>query len=116
MGLVEEEMLDGYYTPYYELCAEKIQVEVEKEGSFIIDHLEVVALPWDYVNGGINYDRVLTAKEMAKRMRAVNESMIRSHFGAYIMGRLFHRFTEILAADTKEVKLVSLVISLIRNV
>ncbi|GMI86979.1 hypothetical protein HRI_002367200 [Hibiscus trionum] len=103
-------------TSYYESCAEKIQVEVEKKGSSIINHLEIIALPWEYVNGGINYDRVLTAKEMAKRMKAVNESMIRSHFGADIMDHLFHRFTKILAADNKEVEHVSLVISLIRNV
>ncbi|KAK8669745.1 hypothetical protein V6N13_107169 [Hibiscus sabdariffa] len=115
MGLVEEEMLDGYYTPYFEPCAKEIRAEVDKEGSFIIDCLEVVALPWDYVNGGINYDRTLTAKEMAKGMRAVNESMIRSHFRADIMDQLFHRFTEIVSADTKEVERVSLVISLIKN-
>ncbi|MBA0802991.1 hypothetical protein Gohar_013243 [Gossypium harknessii] len=114
-GVVEEEMLDGYYTPYYEPCPEEIQAEVEKEGSFAVDRLEVVALPWDYVNGGINYDRALTAKEMAKAMRAVNESMIGSHFGADIMDRLFHRFMEIMAADTMEVEHVSLVVSLIRN-
>ena len=61
-------------------------------------------------------DRAVTAKEMSKAMRAVNESMIRNHFGADIMDRLFHRFSEIMAADTKEVEHVSLVISLIRNV
>ncbi|KAB2057697.1 hypothetical protein ES319_A11G184800v1 [Gossypium barbadense] len=113
--LVAKEMLDGYYTPYYEPCPEEIQAEVEKEGSFAVDRLEVVALPWDYVNGGINYDRALTAKEMAKAMRAVNESMIGSHFGADIMDRLFHRFMEIMAANTMEVEHVRLVVSLIRN-
>ncbi|XVE82459.1 hypothetical protein DITRI_Ditri16bG0006200 [Diplodiscus trichospermus] len=115
-GLVEEEKLDTYDTPYYEPYREEIQAEVEKEGSFILDRLELVSLPWDCVNGGINHDRAVTAKAMAKAFRAVNEPMIRSHFGADIMDRLFHRFTEIMAADNKEVEHVSLVVSLIRNV
>ncbi|KAK8482531.1 hypothetical protein V6N13_032323 [Hibiscus sabdariffa] len=71
-------MFNGYYTSYYEPCAKEIRAKVDKEGSFIIDCLEIVALTWDYVNVGINYDRTLTAKEMAKSMRAVNKSIIRS--------------------------------------
>ncbi|XVF18054.1 hypothetical protein REPUB_Repub10bG0178500 [Reevesia pubescens] len=114
-GLIEEEKLDTYNTPYYEPSPDEIQAEVEKEGSFTLDRLEILALPWDCVNGGINYDRAMTAKEMAKALRAVNESMILSHFGADIIDPLFDRFTEIMASDGKEVQHVSLVISLIRN-
>ncbi|XVF59809.1 hypothetical protein PTKIN_Ptkin07bG0305700 [Pterospermum kingtungense] len=114
-GLVEEDRLDTYNTPYYEPYPEEVEAEVEKEGSFTLERLELVSLPWDCVNGGIDYDRAETAKEMAKAIRAVNESMIGSHFGADIMDPLFHRFTEIMAADTEEVEHVSLVMSLIRN-
>ncbi|KAK6258184.1 SAM dependent carboxyl methyltransferase - like 5 [Theobroma cacao] len=114
-GLVEEERLDTYNTPYYEPHPEEIQAEIEKEGSFTLDRLEVIALPWDSVNGGIKDDRATTAKRMAKAIRAVNESMFRSHFGEDILDPLFHRFIEIMAADTKEVEHVSLVISLIRK-
>ncbi|OMO83515.1 SAM dependent carboxyl methyltransferase [Corchorus olitorius] len=116
-GLVEEERLDTYNIPYYQPCPEEIETEIEKEGSFILDRLDVLPLPWDCVNGGINHDRAATAKQMAKAIGAVHESLIQSHFGAHIMDRLFDRLTEImaLAADTNEVELVNLVISLIRK-
>ncbi|KAK8685404.1 hypothetical protein V6N13_041406 [Hibiscus sabdariffa] len=68
-------MFDGYYTSYYKPCAKEIRAKVDKEGSFIIDCLEIVALTWDYVNVGINYDTTLTAKEMAKTFVAQENFM-----------------------------------------
>lgn len=100
--LYKNKMLDTYNTPYYKPYPEEIECEVEKEGSFTLDRLELVSSPWDCVTNWV-YDR------------AVNESMICSHFGEDIMDPLFNRFTEILAADTKEVEHVSLVVSLIRK-
>lgn len=114
-GLVEEEKLDTYNTPYYEPYTEDIKAEIEKEGSFNIDHIATIVIPWDGCNGGMKCDRVTTAKNMGKAIRAVNESMIRSHFGEEILDHLFQTFSEIMAADTKEVEHVSVVVSVIRN-
>lgn len=114
-GLIEEEKLDTYNTPYYEPYTEDIKAEVEKEGSFKVDSLVPIIIPWDGCNGGIKCDRAATARNMGKAIRAVNESIIRSHFGSEIMDRLFDKFTEIMATDTKEVDHVSLVVSLIRK-
>lgn len=95
---------------------EDVKREIEKEGSFKIDNLEIIALPWDGVNrDGESYERSKTSQQMAKAIQAVNESMIRSHFGGDIIEPLFKRFREIMEADTKEVEHVSLVVSLLRN-
>ncbi|OWM66456.1 jasmonate O-methyltransferase-like [Punica granatum] len=114
-GLIEEEKLDSYNAPYYEPYIEDVQAEIEKEGSFILHRLEIISIPWDGVNGGQKYDRAKTAEKMAKAIRAVNESMLQNHFGGQVMDRFFQRFSEIVAADTKEVEHVSLVVSLIRK-
>ncbi|KAK9285042.1 hypothetical protein L1049_024226 [Liquidambar formosana] len=114
-GLVVEEKLDSYNTPYYEPYTEEIRAEIEKEGSFTLDRLVSTAMPWDGVNGGKKCDRVGTAQQMAKAMRAVQESMIQSHFGAEIMDPLFERFVNIMVANTKEVEHVSVVLSMVRK-
>ncbi|KAA0052951.1 salicylate carboxymethyltransferase-like [Cucumis melo var. makuwa] len=115
-GLIEEEKLDNYNTPYYEPYVEDVKREIEKEGSFKIENLEIIALAWDGVNkDGESYERSRTTQQMAKAIQAVNESMIRTHFGDHIIDPLFKRFTQIMEADTKEVEHVSLVVSLLRN-
>ncbi|KAI6671523.1 hypothetical protein NL676_006408 [Syzygium grande] len=114
-GLIEEEKLDSYNTPYYEPYVEDVRAEIEREGSFTLHRLEIIAAPWDGVNGGHKYDRRKTAEMTAKAIRAVNESMITSHFGGQILDSLFERFIDIMARDTKEVEHPSLVVSLIRK-
>ncbi|KAJ0097228.1 hypothetical protein Patl1_29121 [Pistacia atlantica] len=115
VGLIEEKKFDTYNTPYYEPYTEDVKAEIKKEGSFILDHLKITAIPWDGANGGNEYDRTKTAEIMGKMIRAFNESVIHSHFGSEIMDRLFQRFTEIVAADTKEVEHIGAVFSLIRK-
>ncbi|KAJ0041281.1 hypothetical protein Pint_28524 [Pistacia integerrima] len=114
-GLIEEKKFDTYNTPYYEPYTEDVKAEIKKEGSFILDHLKITAIPWDGANGGNKYDRTKTAEIMGKMIRAFNESVIHSHFGSEIMDRLFQRFTEIVAADTKEVEHIGALFSLIRK-
>lgn len=114
-GTIGEEKLDSYNTPYYEPYLEDVRMEIEKEGSFVLHRLDIISIPWDGVNGGQKYDRAKTAERMGKAIRAVNESMLHSHFSSQVTDRLFQRFGEIVAADTKEVEHVSLVVSLIRK-
>ncbi|KAG8660029.1 hypothetical protein MANES_02G107100v8 [Manihot esculenta] len=114
-GIIEEQKLDTYNTPYYEPYTEDIKAEIEKEGSFALDRLATIVLPWDGCNGGVKCDRATTARNMGNAIRAVNESMIRNHFGDEIMDCLFQSFTEIMATDTREAEHVSLVVSVIRK-
>lgn len=89
--------------------------EIESEGSFSIEGLEIMVLPWDSASGGQNYDRTTTAEKLAKSIRAVQEPMLASHFGEEIMDLLFKRFTEIIAADTREVEHVAVLVSVTRK-
>lgn len=113
--MIEEKKLDTHNTSYYETYTEEIKAAVEKEGSFRLDRMEINAVPWDGVNGGNKNERAKTAEIMAKAVRADNESLIQRHFGPEIIDRLFQRFIEIIAADTREVEHVGVVVSLIRK-
>ncbi|XVE80940.1 hypothetical protein DITRI_Ditri15bG0022000 [Diplodiscus trichospermus] len=62
-SLVKEERLDSFNIPFYKPYLEKLQAEVEKEGSFTIDPLELVSLPWGCVNGRTSHDRAVIAKQ-----------------------------------------------------
>ncbi|CAN1122385.1 Probable methyltransferase TCM_000168 [Linum perenne] len=119
-GVIAEEKLDSYNTPYYEPYTEEVRGEVEREGSFAVERLETMVIPFDGCNGGMEKrDREITAMNTGKSIRAVNESMIRSHFGGEVGGGvldvLFQRFCRIMAADSKEIEHVSIVVSLVRK-
>lgn len=92
--------------------------EIEKEGSFSINGLDIVVLPWDSsATAGVGeiYHRPTTARKLAKSIRAVQEPMLASHFGAEIMDHLFQRFMEIIADDTREVEHVAVLLSITRK-
>ncbi|KAL6345363.1 hypothetical protein AAG906_015846 [Vitis piasezkii] len=114
-GLIAEEKLDSYNAPYYQPYTEDLETEIENDGSFSINGLEIMVLPWDSASGGQNYDRPTTAQKIAKSMKAVQEPMLASHFGAEIMDPLFKRLMEIIAADTREVEHVSVLVSMTRK-
>ncbi|CAL1409136.1 unnamed protein product [Linum trigynum] len=96
-GLIPEGKLDASNTPYYEPFTEDVRAEIEREGSFAVDRLEIIVIPWDGCNGeGTQHDRATTARNMGKAIRAVDEAMIQSHFGggdAEFMDRLFQKFS-----------------------
>lgn len=112
---MEEEKLDTYNAPYYEPYVEEIKTEIAKEGSFTLNCLEIIALPWDACNGGMKCDRATTAKNLVRILRAINESMVQSHFGAEVLDPLFQSLTDIIAADTKEVEHVTAVVYVTRE-
>ena len=114
-GLIAEEKLDSYNAPYYQPYTEDLETGIENDGSFSINGLEIMVLPWDSASGGQNYDRPTTAQKIAKSMKAVQEPMLASHFGAEIMDPLFKRLMEIIAADTREVEHVSVLVSMTRK-
>lgn len=114
-GEIEEEIVEAYNTPYYEPYIEEVKDEIEKEGSFGIDHLGISTMKWDDIEGGVNCDRATIATNITKSVRAVNESMIQNHFGAQIMDPLFQRFCKIFVADSKVVDHTLIVLSLSRK-
>lgn len=84
-GVTEEEKLDSYEMHFYAPSAAEIENEVNKEGSFEIEKLEMLEV--DKEKG--DEDGVSYGKAAAKTVRAVQESMLAPHFGEDILDKLF---------------------------
>ncbi|KAJ0087317.1 hypothetical protein Patl1_09185 [Pistacia atlantica] len=117
-GLIEEEKVDSFNAPYYAPCPEELKLEVEKEGSFIIDRLEAFEIDWD---GGVDeaVNNTLGALSRGQRVavtiRAVVESMVAHHFGNHILDELFRRYAQMVGdyLSKTQAKYINLVISVI---
>lgn len=96
-GIIEEAKMDTFNIPQYTPSASDVKLEVEREGSFVIDSLQVSQIDWSVCakelptkpNRNVGY-------ELAQCMRAVAESMLASHFGDSILDDVFHRYSNIL--------------------
>ncbi|KAI3469732.1 hypothetical protein Pfo_026395 [Paulownia fortunei] len=86
-GKVEEEKLDSYDVHYYGPSKEEIEDEVRKQGSFKLDHLEMLEKEMDFTSSG---------PAIAKTVRAVQESMLSHHFGEAILDDLFDEYGRLL--------------------
>lgn len=117
-GIIPEEKVDSFNTPYYAPCAEEVKLEIEKDGSLIMDRLEAFEIDWD---GGVDVvsnsiERQSSGQRVAKTIRAVVESMIESHFGRDIMDDLFRRYAKMVDNHLSKTrtKYINLVVSVIR--
>ncbi|KAI3726519.1 hypothetical protein L1987_66317 [Smallanthus sonchifolius] len=118
-GLIEEEKMDSFNIPQYTPNPKEVSNEVEKEGSFMIDCLEVSEVNWDAStddNVSISEDDV-QGYNMGKCMRAVAEPLVLSHFGESIIEEVFERYTNnIKVSMSKEkTKLVNVTASMTRK-
>nr|XP_043614973.1 S-adenosyl-L-methionine:benzoic acid/salicylic acid carboxyl methyltransferase 2-like [Erigeron canadensis] len=118
-GLIEEEKMDSFNIPQYAPCAKEVRNEVEKEGSFTIDHLEVSDVNWD---ASTDHNLILSEDDghgynMGKCMRAVAEPMILSHFGETIVEEVFERYTNIIKdrMSKQKTSLINVTVSMTRK-
>ncbi|XP_010254766.1 PREDICTED: jasmonate O-methyltransferase-like [Nelumbo nucifera] len=102
-GIVEEEKLDRFNAPYYAPSGEEIKAAIEREGSFMVDRLDILEVEWDggscnnQARNGMLIDHNLNgAHRVVKTIRAVVESMLANHFGREIMDELFRRYSHIV--------------------
>ncbi|KAJ0247777.1 Jasmonate O-methyltransferase [Hirschfeldia incana] len=103
-GIIEEENIDAFNAPYYAASPEELTTEIEKEGSFSIDRLEICPVDWE--GGSISdesYDIVRSKPEalasgqrVAKTIRAVVEPMLEPTFGQNVMDELFERYAKLV--------------------
>lgn len=119
-GLIEEEKLDSFNAPYYCPCVEELKLEVEKEGSFIIDRLEEFEIEWDGADGKDiknTFGELSRGQRVAKTIRAVVESMVAHHFGNHVLDELFRRHAQMVEdhLSKTEAKFNNLVVSMIRR-
>ncbi|KEH40177.1 probable jasmonic acid carboxyl methyltransferase 2 [Medicago truncatula] len=116
-GLVEEEKVDSFNAPYYAPCFEELKMEIEKEGSFMVNSHEAYEIDWD---DGIELqsdDTMISGERVAKTIRAVVESMLEYHFGSHIMDELFQRFAKFVEDHLSKTrtKYINLIISLVKR-
>nr|UMB49629.1 salicylic acid methyltransferase [Sambucus canadensis] len=118
-GIIEEDKLVSFNIPQYTPSPSEVKSIVVKEGSFVINRLEVSEVNWNaydnecyqsdaFKDGGYN---------VAKCMRAVAEPLLVSHFGEDIIDEVFQRYKEIIAnCMTKErTEFVNVIVSMTRK-
>ncbi|KAI3726515.1 hypothetical protein L1987_66313 [Smallanthus sonchifolius] len=118
-GVIEEEKMDSFNIPQYTPSSKEVSNEVEKEGSFMIDCLEVSEVNWDAsTDDNLNLsEKDEQGYNMGKCMRAVAEPLVLSHFGESIIEEVFERYmNNIKISMSKEKnKLINVTVSLTRK-
>nr|CAD1823694.1 unnamed protein product [Ananas comosus var. bracteatus] len=109
--IVEQEKVDAYNVPFYAPSMAEIDNEVSREGSFTIDQIQTFEV--DISSGDAEQD----GRIISMAIRAIQESMIRHHFGGEIIDTLFQIYTELLTESmgTEAAKSVQICVVLKRK-
>ncbi|XP_030540395.1 7-methylxanthine methyltransferase 1-like [Rhodamnia argentea] len=114
-GFVEEEKLDTLNVPYYTASSEEVRGIVDEEGSFRIEHIEIMKI--DRASPG--EDPHSRGRKAASHARSFTGSIISHHLGEGIMDKLYGEKLPILIGDdlAKERRMgVSIVVVLKKHV
>ncbi|KAI4336858.1 hypothetical protein L6164_015335 [Bauhinia variegata] len=120
-GVIEEEKVDLFDAPYYAPCIQELKLEIEKEGSFVMDWSDGYEIDWDDGADQMVTDESLaplsSEERVARTIRAVVESMLESHFGGHIMDELFRRYAKLVGdhLSNTRTRYYNLVISLVKK-
>ncbi|KAI3669570.1 hypothetical protein L6452_40810 [Arctium lappa] len=118
-GLIDEEKMDSFNIPQYTPCAKEVSNEVEKEGSFEIDCLEISEVNWDAStdNNLDSFEKDSQGINMGKCMRAVAEPLLLSHFGESMIEEVFLRYTNIIRnrMSKEKTSLINVTVSMTRK-
>ncbi|XP_021892796.1 jasmonate O-methyltransferase-like [Carica papaya] len=114
--IIENEKIDSFNAPYYAPSFEELKLEIEKQGSFVIDEVKVLEVDWDGENNN-NENFILRGERVANTIRAVVESMLESHFGNHILDELFERYAQLVGdyLSNNSTKYINFLLSLVRN-
>ncbi|CAN1157626.1 Salicylate carboxymethyltransferase [Linum perenne] len=117
-GFISKERLDSFNIPLFMPSPKEIEVEVQKQGAFAIDQIEVTEGSWDPYKGEENVaeSEKDCGHNVAKCMRAVAEPLLASHFGSNqkIIDEVFRRY-RVLVSEwmfTKKASFVNVTVSL----
>ncbi|XP_075496602.1 S-adenosyl-L-methionine:benzoic acid/salicylic acid carboxyl methyltransferase 2-like [Primulina tabacum] len=117
-GLIEKEKLRSFNIPNYTPSPREVKEEVEKEGSFGINHLETSEISLvDWSKGFRSADEP-DWHNVSRGMRAVSEPLLSEHFGGFVMDQIFEKYSEILRECSNkgpETKFVNVTVSVTRN-
>ncbi|CAH8314762.1 unnamed protein product [Eruca vesicaria subsp. sativa] len=111
-GEIEEEKLDSYEMHFYAPSASEIEGEVNKEGSFELEKLEMMEADKKGDEDGMS-----SGELAAKTIRAVQESMLGPHFGERILDKLFDTFGRMVdeEMDKGDIRPITFVVVLRRK-
>ncbi|KAL2244056.1 salicylate carboxymethyltransferase-like [Sesamum indicum] len=122
-GLIEEEKLGSFNIPQYTPSLSEVKTEVEKEGSFTINQLEVSEIEWaacgssgfcsqEYSKNGID-----DGYNVAKCMRSVAEPLLVEQFGELVIDQLFENYRNILSdrMSREDTKFINVTVSMTRK-
>ncbi|KAI9111316.1 hypothetical protein K1719_017728 [Acacia pycnantha] len=91
-GIIKTDQIDSFNIPMYTPSPSELELEIEKEGSFTLNHLEVFELSWKAAYGEELNDNNSDGYKVAQLVRAGTESMLVSHFGEAIIDDVFRRY------------------------
>ncbi|XP_054810843.1 S-adenosyl-L-methionine:benzoic acid/salicylic acid carboxyl methyltransferase 2-like [Prosopis cineraria] len=112
-GIIKEDQMDSFNVPYYTPTPSEIKLEIEKEGSFTLNHLEAFEVSWKAACGDDELsDDNNSGYKVAQFVRAVAEPLFVSHFGEAIIDDVFHRYQDILADRMSKEKTVFLTLAI----
>ncbi|KAL4568978.1 hypothetical protein LXL04_024604 [Taraxacum kok-saghyz] len=117
-GLIEEKKMDSFNIPQYTPCSKEVKDEVEKEGSFTINCLEVSEVNWDAnTDNRLNLPDKNGGYNVAKCMRAVAEPLLASHFGESIIEEVFIRYRKIITErmSKEKTQFINVTVSMTRK-
>lgn len=110
-GQVEKEKIDSYEIHFYAPSKEELEIVVTTEGSFKVDHLQVLEVEKEVksADDGSSY-----GAKVSRTVRAIQESMIAHHFGEHIVDNLFEEYGRLLDEEIakEDIKPVTLVVVL----
>ncbi|KAK4781102.1 hypothetical protein SAY87_017208 [Trapa incisa] len=107
-GLIEDRKLVSFNVPIYMPSPTELKAQVLKEGSFLVNRLEVSEVDWsgkraESSSSSNEEDGRIEGYDVAGCMRAVGESMLFNHFGQGIIKEVFRRymlmFDDLMAKD-----------------
>ncbi|XP_058760082.1 S-adenosyl-L-methionine:benzoic acid/salicylic acid carboxyl methyltransferase 3-like [Vicia villosa] len=109
-GIIEEEKLNTFNLPNYFPSPSEVKLEVETEGSFSINQLEVSEVNWYSPESDM-------VESVVKSKRAILEPLLISHFGEGVTKEIFEHFGKILTSgiSKEKAKMVNLTITLTRK-
>ena len=99
--------MDSFNIPQYAPSPAEVKCEVEKEGSFTINRLEVSEVNWNAYRGEFcpSDAHKDCGYNVAKLIRAVTEPLLVSHFGDGIIEEVFNRYKKIVVVHMSREKI-----------
>ncbi|KAJ7944245.1 Salicylate O-methyltransferase [Quillaja saponaria] len=119
-GLIEEEQLDSFNVPMYTPSPSEVKLEVIKEGSFTINHLQTSEVSWNAYDNELSLSEAFSdgGYNVASCIRAVAEPLLVSHFNEGIIDEVFRRYQEIVAdrMSKEKTEYINVTVSLTKKI